>query len=270
MEATEFENYTERLRASLESVREVIGLIILGSTADSTLRDEWSDHDFWVMTELGKQGSLVEDLSWLPDYENIAITVHHLPYGRTIVFNSRHKIEFAVFDVNEARSGKVDRYRVLIDRGQITELIAAIHEDTRQQVKIRRDALENLCVVVWSACERYIRGELLSARQYVDEFAITRLLSLISEHESADERRDALDPRRRLELRSPGLAAELLAIRQRPVPETASYLLKIAERELKTKAPTLAWDKVKMVEAWISEAFAVPPTTKPSHPSNRA
>src|SRR5689334_13025957 len=125
MDAAQFDNYTEQLRVSLESVREVVGLVVLGSTADSTLRDEWSDHDFWIITEDGAQDALLEDLSWLPDYQNIALTVKHLPRGRTIVFRNRHKVEFALFDTPEVSSGRVDRYRVLIDRGGVAEMMAA-------------------------------------------------------------------------------------------------------------------------------------------------
>ncbi|HEX7772787.1 MAG TPA: hypothetical protein VF435_10240 [Pyrinomonadaceae bacterium] len=251
MDAAQFDNYTERLRASLESVREVLGLVVLGSTADSTLRDQWSDHDFWIITEAGKQDVLLEDLSWLPDYENIAITVKHLPHGRTIIFRNRHKVEFAIFDVIEVSAGKVDRYRILIDRNRISELVAAVHDETRRQAQVKPDALENLCVVLWSACERHLRGELFSARQYLDGFAIDRLLSLISNTEPGNERKDVLDARRRLEQRSPQLAAELVALRDLPVPRAALQLLEIAERELKPKAPTLAWEKVTMVRGWI-------------------
>ncbi|HET9711870.1 MAG TPA: hypothetical protein VFP64_08310 [Pyrinomonadaceae bacterium] len=252
MDAVQFDNYTERLRVSLESVREVVGLVVLGSTANSTLRDEWSDHDFWIITEVGAQDALLEDLSWLPDNQNIALTVKHLPHGRTIVLRNRHKVEFAVFDATEVGSGKVDRYRVLIDRGGIAELVATVHDATLRQAQARPVTLENLCVVLWSACERHMRGELLSARQYMDGFAIDRLLSLISNNEPAEESSDTLDPRRRLEQRSTELAAEVMAIRDQPVPEAALQLLAIAERELKPKAPTLAWDKVTMVREWIS------------------
>jgi len=253
MDANQFDDYTERLRASLESVREVLGLIVLGSTADSTRRDEWSDHDFWIITERGKQGALVEDLSWLPDYQDIAIAVKHKPHGRTIVFRNRHKVEFAVFDATDVNSGKIERYQVLIDRDRIAETIAAIHDETRQQAQARPDALENLCVLLWSACERHMRGEILSARQYVDGFAIDRLLGLIANTEPGDRCKDFLDPRRRLEQRLPELAAEMLALREKPVPKAALQLLEIAERELKPKAPALAWDKVTMVRDWISD-----------------
>jgi hypothetical protein len=252
MDAAQFDNYTEQLRVSLESVREVIGLVVLGSTADSSLRDEWSDHDFWIITEVGAQDALVENLSWLPDYQNIALTVKHLPHGRTVVFHNRHKVEFAVFDATEVGTGRVNRYRVLIDRGGIAELVATVRDDTRRQAQVRPVTLENLCVVLWSACERHMRGELLSARQYMDAFAIDRLLSLIASNEPAEGSKDTLDPRRRLEQRSPELAAEVIAVRDQPVPGAALQLLAIAERELKPKAPTLAWDKVTMVREWIS------------------
>src|SRR6185295_9240947 len=137
MNATEFENYTERLRVSLESVSQVIGLVTLGSTADPTFRDEWSDHDFWVITEPGAQDSFVEDLSWLPDYQNILFEVSHRPHGRTILFNNRHKVEFAVLDTSEVTSGKIERYQILIDRDRVAELIGNIHLETHQQAKLR-------------------------------------------------------------------------------------------------------------------------------------
>jgi len=250
MNATEFENYTERLRASLESVAGVIGLVTLGSTADATFRDKWSDHDFWVITKPGVQESLVEDLSWLPDHQNILFTVSHLPHGRNILFRNRHKVEFAVFDASEVNSRKIGRYRILIDRDQVSELIANVYRETHGQAKFRPEALENLCMVVWSACELHARGELLHARQYIDGFAINQLLNLLYS-ETADARRDALDPRRRIELRAPELAAELLALYSMPVPEAAIHLLEIIERELRPKAPSLAWDKVATVRSWI-------------------
>ena len=261
MEAAAFDIYTDRLRVALESSDEVIGLIAFGSTADSNLRDEWSDHDFWVITKPGAQDSFVEDLSWLPDAHNIAITVCHGKRGRTVLYHDRHKVEFLVFDMEEAREGKVERYRILIDRDHIAELIESIHQDTLKQPRTRPEALENLCVLVWSACERYSRGELLSARQWLDGFAVNQLLTLISDRDSGTaeesktvkDTKDALDPRRRLELRSPGLAAEVLTLLNEPVPKAALRLLDIAERELKSKASTLPWDKVIMVRGWIRE-----------------
>ncbi len=160
-----------------------------------------------------------------------------------------------MLDTDEAREGKVQRYRILIDRDQIAELMESVHQGTLKQAEARPDALQNLCVLVWSACERYSRGELLSARQYLDGFAVNQLPSLlsVSDGNAVAEGKDALDPRRRLELRSPILAAEVLTTRDEPVPEAALHLLEIAEGGLKPKAPTLAWDKVTIVRGWIYE-----------------
>lgn len=254
MEAKAFDTYTDQLRVSLESARDVLGLVALGSTADSALRDEWSDHDFWVITAPGAQDTLVNDLSWMPDFGDIVIVVCHGKHGRTVLYRNRHQVELAVFDVDAARTGKIDRYQVLIDRGQIAELIESIHQQTLQEARVKPDALENLCATVWSACERYGRGEVLSARQYIDGFAVNKLLNLISSNEPADKGKDVLDPRRRLELRSPALAAEVLALRDLDVPAAALRILEIAEQELKQKAPELAWAKVEMVQAWIRDS----------------
>src|ERR1700752_1107309 len=159
-----------------------------------------------------------------------------------------------VFDCNEAIEGKVARYRILIDRGQITELIEKVHQNTLTEAQARPDALQNLCVLVWSACERYYRGELLSSRQYLDGFVVNQLLTLISStNKGIDNGEDVLDQRRHLEQRSPKLAAEVQSVLRSPVPEAALLLLEIAEREVKSQSPALAWDNVIMVRGWIAE-----------------
>src|SRR4029453_797774 len=168
----------QRLQVSLANARGVVGLVVMGSTADTKVRDQWSDHDFWIITETGAQEALVKDLSWLPDYRDILLVVTHRKHRRTVMYHNRHKVEFAVFDRNEAREGKIERYRILLDRDHIAEFIAAIHQLTLHEARTVEDAVENLCVLLWTACERYGRGELLSARQYVDGFAVNQLLSL--------------------------------------------------------------------------------------------
>jgi hypothetical protein len=252
MKAADFDTYTGRLFAVLDSAPEVIGFVTLGTTAETSFRDAWSDHDFWVITKVGAQDSFLKDLSWLPDAHDIALEVRH-SNGWTVVYRNQHKVEFAVFDVNEAHEGKVQSYRILIDRDQIAELMESVQWNTRKHSQVRSDALENLCVLVWSACERYSRGELLSARQYLDGFAVNQLLSWLSESDKEALGKDVLDPRRRVELRSPTLAKEVLAALEKPVPSAALELLEIAEREIKPKRPTLAWESVKMVQGWIRE-----------------
>ena len=66
MESTQFEAFTAGLAGSLEPRSEILALVLLGTTARSEFRDEWSEHDFWVVTRPGYQDTLLNDLSWLP------------------------------------------------------------------------------------------------------------------------------------------------------------------------------------------------------------
>ena len=248
MNPTEFDRYTDALRRNLESVPEVIGLVTLGSTADKQLRDQWSDHDFWVITKSSAQPHFLQDLSWLPADDQILLKVRH-SNGYTVVYDNQHKVEFAVFDVDEARTAKAERYSILIDREEIAELMISIHENSIKPVRASAEALENLCVLVWSACERNERGETLSARQYLDGFAVNQLLNLLTPPVNPD--RDRLDPRRRLEKSSPDLAAEIVALRNLEIPKAALRMFEIAERELKETSLDLCWDKVTTIKGWI-------------------
>jgi len=250
MNPAEFDRYTEVLQRNLESVAEVMGLVTLGSTADKQLRDQWSDHDFWVITKSSVQPKLLDDLSWLPAGDQILLKVRH-SNGYTVVYDNKHKVEFAVFDLDKARTGKAERYSILIDRDEIGELMISIHENSIKPVRASAEGLENLCVLVWSACERSERGETLSARQYLDGFAVNQLLNLVTS--PLNPERDRLDPRRRLEKSAPDLAAEIVALSNLVIPLAALRMFEIAERELKETSPGLCWDKVTMIKGWIRD-----------------
>jgi len=59
----EFVDYSNRLRDSLAKREEVVGLVMVGSAADLGRVDEWSDHDFYVVTKNGSAENLRQDLS---------------------------------------------------------------------------------------------------------------------------------------------------------------------------------------------------------------
>ena len=73
MDASAYMTYIERLTASAESRPDVLGLVLLGSAADRSRQDEWSDHDFyWVTTDESAEGYR-QHLAWLPDHEQIVL-----------------------------------------------------------------------------------------------------------------------------------------------------------------------------------------------------
>ena len=107
MNSIDYRSFLKELISTLEADPLVIGLIALGSTADAAYRDRWSDHDFWIITSPGSQSQYLDTFSWLPRADNILITVRHGFSYRTVLYGNKHKVEYAVFDPQEAVRGKI-------------------------------------------------------------------------------------------------------------------------------------------------------------------
>lgn len=258
MDLIDYQRFLDELTATLEADPLVLGLIALGSTADAASRDRWSDHDFWLIAEAGSQSRYLESVSWLPRAGDILIAVRHGASYRTVLYADRHKAEYAVFDPEEAVRGKIERYRVLIDRGEVGRLAESIRLRTREErasALAKPDKLENLCILLWTACERAERGERLSAQRYI-QFSIDLLLDLLVAHDGLNRPRvaDELDTRRRLERTAPELGRELGRISLLNTAEAAVALIDLAQRELAARAPGLAWEKALAVRGWLQEA----------------
>ena len=74
MQLDDYRAYTTALTRNLANDPRVLGLIALGSMAEQDyLPDQWSDHDFFVVTVPGQQEAFRTDLSWLPDHQRIMI-----------------------------------------------------------------------------------------------------------------------------------------------------------------------------------------------------
>ena len=81
-----FLDYSEQLRANLDQHPSVIGLVFLGSAADPSRADEWSDHDFFVITAEGFAESLRQNVEWLPNFESVEIAVRETDHGLKVVY----------------------------------------------------------------------------------------------------------------------------------------------------------------------------------------
>jgi hypothetical protein len=258
MNGTEYERFTNQLIARLASDAHVLGLIALGSMADPSYRDQWSDHDFWLVVEPGAQRQYLDDFSWLPEPGEILTAVAQGQSYYTLLYRDRHRVEFAVFDTTEAQRGRIERFRVLLDRGDIEDLARSVCHRTHQERS--RDlawphALDHLCTLIWTACCLHRRGEGLAATQYVEAYAVGALLDLVHHHRVGDAppMEDHLNPRRRLEQLCPELAAELASVLQQPVPAVGLALLRIAMREVAPTAPDLPWSNVATVRCWLEQ-----------------
>lgn len=258
MKATDYEKFLSELTSTLAADPLVRGLITLGSTADAALRDRWSDHDFWVITARGAQSRYLEPSAWLPQADDILLTVRHGPSGRSVLYANGHQVEYIVFDEEEARGGKIERFRVPLDRGGVGDLAESVRLATlreRQSALARPDRLEGLCMLLWTACERGERGEHLSAQRYL-QFSVDAFLDLLMAHAGPGDSpaADGMDGRRRLERTRPELGRELRRITALGPAEAGVALLGLAERELRARAPDLAWDEASVVRRWLRES----------------
>ena len=99
MQLDDYRAFTAELTRNLADDPHVLGLIALGSMAEQDyLPDQWSDHDFFVVTEPGHQEAFRTDLSWLPDHQRIAFWFRDSPHALRAVFDSGHLLEFVLFD----------------------------------------------------------------------------------------------------------------------------------------------------------------------------
>ena len=255
-----FEEYVNEIQDLLLRDPNVLGLLTVGSTADPAYRDQWSDHDFWIIVASGSHSLYCDTVIWLPNSEDILLSAPHDPAYQTIVYKDKHKVEYAVFDETAARKSKLERFQILIDRGGIADITRmAVNSSMKERsaVRSRQCLIENLAILIWTGHQRAMRGELLSAHQYLTGFSVDLLLELLVVHSviGQEPTTDSLDPRRRIELLHPHLAARLNSIVALPIIKVGFALMSIAEELLHSKAPMLTWDSFAVVKGWLSDTF---------------
>lgn len=259
MQAEEYNEFTVSLKRNLEADPRVIGLVAVGSMAQQDyLPDRWSDHDFFVIVQSGNQAVFRTNLAWLPDFANIVFYFQETAHGLKVVYSNGHLLEFAIFDLLELPLAKVNRYRLLLDRGgveyQLKEMVQVTSDretppDSEPDKALFGQFLTNLLVGVG----RYRRGEKLSGYQFVKMHALRHLLILLEKYlpSPTEGLLDNLDPFRRFERVFPDLEAELNEILRAEVPVTALGLLNLAERELQVYLQEYPGKAVEVIRSQI-------------------
>ncbi|HSN91024.1 MAG TPA: hypothetical protein VLS93_07325, partial [Anaeromyxobacteraceae bacterium] len=230
MNPSAYARFTSTLLGNLSVRSDVLGLVALGSTSgEGAPPDQWSDHDFFVVTAPGAQEAFRADLSWLPDADRIALSFRETAHGLKVVYRGGHLVELAVFDAEELFLARVNRWRVLLDRADVEARMRQVRERTAAETARRDDD-------VWRAGQllggllvgtgRFRRGERASGQRLVWCNALEHLLVLVARHVLAErpEARDDLDAFRRLESAYPALAREIERARGLDLPEAAAAL----------------------------------------------
>ena len=253
MEVAEYQRFTEELRRRLETNNRVVGLVALGSMAGRDYApDAFSDHDFFVVTRPGEQEHFRRETGWVPEAGTLVLWMRETAHGVKALFESGHLLEFAVFSLEELHLARVNRYRVLLDRGGVEETLAAVAKHTAQQGTPDDGwLLGQFLTQLLIGAGRHARGERLSGRSRVKEEALRHLVRLLARHVNSEHSAllDDLDAVRRFERVFPGLGQELNAALEQETPQAALRMLELANRELKERLgegfPTEAFTSVQ-------------------------
>lgn len=240
--------FTERLVTRLAPEADVLGVVTLGSSSGlGAPPDDYSDHDFFVVTRSGAQERFRSDLSWLPGAADLVLHFRETAHGVKALYATGHLAEFAVFDLDELALARVNRYRVVLDRADVVARVEAVRVATRATAAAPPDMrwhAGQLITALVVGAGRAARGERLSGHRMVRAVALEHLLVLLRALCPDAPERDDLDPARRFEQTFPALGDEIDHALQQPIEVAAHALLEIASRELGALIAPAAHDAV--------------------------
>lgn len=258
MNRADYEAFTAALVRTLSADPRVLGLIAAGSMAATDhAPDEYSDHDFWIVTTPGAQEYFRTTFNWLPGHEEIILVFRETAHGLKVLYRFGHLVEYAVFAPDELAVTRLNSYRVLVDRagiaapaGEIVARTAAEHAGRQADPAYHfGQFLTNL----WVGIGRHRRGERLSGSRFVRCESLNHLLMLITALVPADrpEVLDSIDPARRFEQAYPALGAEINAALLQETPQAAAALLALAERFLRDRLLDYPVEAVEVVRRLV-------------------
>ena len=253
-------SFDARTDALVDAVRRqpgAVGLVLLGSAArsESARRDEWSDHDFWVLSDAAHVSLLRDVRSWLPHPDRVVAVGREGAVGFAVLYDDGHLMEFAAATADELAGAAVVHHDVALDDGSIAALIAA--SDARETVRDAPDPANDTTlalVKLMVGTGRARRGEVLSGGQMVRQWAVQHLVRAIRERVPttvADP--EHIDGARRFEAAYPQVGARLNAALDQPVEDAARALYVLARDVLEPgwdDFPTRAADVVAARLGW--------------------
>lgn len=201
-----FAEISAGLIAAVQSHSDLVGLVLLGSAAESAAsrRDEWSDHDFFALARAGTGAVVRGSLDWLPDQDHLVLTAQEGEIGFVALYDDGHVLEFALSEVSDLSGALACDASVVIDDdcGAVTALIDQSREraasadafDPENDIRL---VLTKLLIGVG----RLRRGERLVANTFIRTWAVQRLARAVRGRypERSSALRDAIDPERRFE-----------------------------------------------------------------------
>jgi hypothetical protein len=242
------DRFDELSRGLARGVRQrdgLIGLLLLGSASDEAAarRDEWSDHDFFALTEAGRGPEIRPDLSWLPDNERLVLVAREGEIGFAAVYDDGHVFEFALSEASELAGALAGDATVVVDdeAGSTATLLAEAR--ARAATADRYDPANDVRLVLVKlliGVGRVRRGEVLNGSAFIRVWAMQLLVRAIRGRfaEASTALRDTIDPTRRFERDFPECGARIAATLDLPVEDAARGLFRLTREILEPE-----WDE---------------------------
>ncbi len=258
MDLARYNQFIEQLVANLKTDSRVLGLIALGSMAQrSRMPDDWSDHDFFVITIPGEQENFRQNRAWLPDSDQIVLHIRETEHGLKVLYAYGHLIEFAVFDLDELNIAKVNDCRILLDQANIADHLNQTVQASASAPLDESRAFSLFLSLLLVGAGRAARGEILSAHRFIKDHALANLLPLLAAHLPADAsakaRLDNLDAFRRFEIVFPDIAPQIHDILLLPPVIAAQHLLTFADQHLSAALPDYPTQAITVVRDYLAK-----------------
>ncbi len=261
MDSKTYWAFTDSLVKNLSGDSRVLGLVAVGSMASTHNQpDEWSDHDFLVVTTPGAEEEFRNSTAWLPPYRPIVLNFRETKHGKKVLYDDGHLLEYAFFNAKDFHVVKINSYCILIDRGGFKKLVEEVIGETK--VSGERSQSDELLfgqflTHLLVGCGRHARGERLNGAQFVKQYALENLLGLLTRRIPAEDKSvlDNIVTTRRFERAYPTMGAELNSVLLLETPQAALAMLDLAGRLLPNRLPNYNMAAFSTVHRFIESTF---------------
>lgn len=246
-----FLDYTAALADRARATPGVLGVVLLGSASDvgASRRDEWSDHDFYVLLEAGREDDLRGQVSFLPMPERIVLLAREGFDGFSVLYDDGHMFELGAGTVEQFGSAKFGQHQLLLGDDHVARWTEQAVARGRDFTPVgAEDAVGLALVKLLIGFGRARRGEVLSGSAFVRGHAVAYLTLATRQRISpASPSADTFDPLRRFEIDYPDISHRINTALQLPIMDAARQLLIILRSQLEPgwpEFPTAAADIV--------------------------
>jgi len=221
---TKLDHRLNQLVETLKIREDCLGLLALGSCADIERMDKWSDLDFFVIVEKGKQITYLNNLDWLESCAPLSYVFKNTKDGHKIMWEDGIYAEYAVFEYDQLNNIPFSqgKYLFIKDGIKLNNISNVEYPVLTQTVDY---AINEVLTNLYVGLSRYHRGETLSAFRLIQVHAIDRILSM--NRESINNNYDNFTLDRRVELNHPELIQllEKSLLGYSSIQESASIIL---------------------------------------------